>query len=146
MKDEAETGYAGVRDAQGSVEGVACPDSPLQARAAFLKNWSWESVVSHNRGVCERGKAQHGENPAGFDATATRWTTLHTQVITLGDTPKIKPAPQGQNVHNRRWSSPSERNRWTALPTHPAPQGLNVIETSEPAEISKLTHVAKYEN
>jgi len=36
--------------------------------------------------VCERGNAQHGPNPAGYAATATRWAHRHAQVVTLGET------------------------------------------------------------
>src|ERR1035437_8870383 len=60
--------------------------SPLQARAAFLKNWDWHAVVSINRGACERGRAQHGVNSETGAACATDWEALRRQTLTLGET------------------------------------------------------------
>jgi len=36
--------------------------------------------------MCARGSAQHGQNPAGYAATETRWTHRHAQVATLAET------------------------------------------------------------
>src|SRR5437667_164706 len=47
------------RDAHGE---RASQQSPLQGRAAFIKNWDWQLVTSLNRGSCDRGKALHGNN------------------------------------------------------------------------------------
>lgn len=46
---------------------------PLQTRAAFLKNWSWELVVRANRAACERGLAKHGFNPEAEKSCSIRW-------------------------------------------------------------------------
>ena len=62
MSDETEIGSAGANDRPGHSGGSAGEQSPLQARAAFLKNRSWELVVGLNRGACARGGAQHGFN------------------------------------------------------------------------------------
>ena len=53
--------------------------SPLAAQAAFLKDWSWELVVSLNRGACEQGAAQHGFNRETLVATASEWADRHQQ-------------------------------------------------------------------
>ncbi len=59
--------------------------SPLQGRAAFIKNWDWQFVTSFNRGACERGKAQFGNNSEAFERVRQRWETVHTQTLTLGE-------------------------------------------------------------
>ena len=87
MPDETPHGSSEVRDPGGGVEGGAGSESPLQARAAFLANWDWESVVRHNRGVCERGGAQHGENPESHGRVARGWQErFRVETFTLGET------------------------------------------------------------
>src|SRR6267378_1266178 len=63
MGDETAIGSAGASDRQGHPRGGSGEQSPLQARAQFLKNRSWELVTSLNQGACARGSAQHGINP-----------------------------------------------------------------------------------
>jgi len=46
MSDETEIGSAGASDPPGHSGGSSGQQSPLQARAAFIKNWGWESIVS----------------------------------------------------------------------------------------------------
>jgi hypothetical protein len=86
MPDETETGSAGAPDGGRHPQGGGGVGSPLQTRAAFVKNWDWQSVVSINRGACERGRAQHGINSETGSACAQEWEALRQQVLTLGET------------------------------------------------------------
>lgn len=86
MADETEIGSAGTPDGGRHPQGGGGLGSPLQARAAFLKNWDWQSVVSINRGACARGKAQHGTNSETGAACAAEWEVVHFQTLTLGET------------------------------------------------------------
>jgi len=86
MPDETETGPAGASDRGGHPPGGGGLGSPLQARAAFVKNWDWQSVVGINRGACERGRAQHGINSETGGACAQEWEALRSQVLTLAET------------------------------------------------------------
>src|SRR5437867_2978671 len=86
MADETETGSAGASDRRRHPEGGGGVGSPLQARAAFVKNWDWQSVVSINRGACERGRAQHGINSETGGACAQEWEALRLQILTLVET------------------------------------------------------------
>ncbi|HKS36250.1 MAG TPA: hypothetical protein VJW76_03605 [Verrucomicrobiae bacterium] len=86
MGDETAHGPAEIRDAGGSAEGSAGEHSPLQTRAAFLKNWDWQSVIRHNRGVCERGRAQHGKNSESFETVGREWDQRRLLETTLGST------------------------------------------------------------
>jgi hypothetical protein len=86
MADETETGPAGAPDSGGHSPSRGGVSSPLQARAAFVKNWDWQSVVSINRGACARGRAQHGTNSETGGACAQEWETLRSQVLTLAET------------------------------------------------------------
>jgi hypothetical protein len=85
MNDEAAIGSAGAPDRGGHPPGSAGEQSPLQARAAFLKNWSWQSVVGYNRGACARGGAQHGPNPETQEACAKEWEQKRCEVFTLAE-------------------------------------------------------------
>ncbi|MDB6040182.1 MAG: hypothetical protein JWM99_4023 [Verrucomicrobiales bacterium] len=85
MSDETPNRSAEIRDPGGSSEGSTGEQSPLQVRAAFLKNWDWQSVVSLNRGACERGGAQHGTNSESIAAISTEWGGRHIQTVTLAD-------------------------------------------------------------
>jgi hypothetical protein len=85
MKHEAETGFAGASDRPGHPGGSAGEQSPLQTRAAFLKNRSWELVVSFNQGACSRGGAQHGVNRETHEACAKEWEEKRGQTCSLGE-------------------------------------------------------------
>jgi hypothetical protein len=85
MSDETEIrpgGEADTRDADGKRVGK---QSPLQGRAAFIKNWDWQFVTGLNRGACERGKAQFGHSSEAHDRVQERWEGLRPQVLTLGE-------------------------------------------------------------
>ena len=86
MSDETEIGSAGTPDRRGHPGGGAGEQSPLQARAAFLKNRSWELVVGLNRGACARGSAQHGQNSESYAALEAEWWRRQTEVSTLDQT------------------------------------------------------------
>lgn len=77
----AETPPRGGPAGSGQEHGPA-----LRARAAFLENWGWESVVRINRGACERGRAQHGPNPETQAACATRWEAVRFRELSLLET------------------------------------------------------------
>src|SRR5437879_6003957 len=85
MADEAEIRPGREADAGNGDGERAGQQSPLQGRAAFIKNWDWESVASFNRGSCERGKAQFGHNSETHDPVRQRWETLRLQTLTLGE-------------------------------------------------------------
>ena len=86
MGNEAETGSAGASDGRGHPGRGSGEQSPLQARAAFIKNWGWESVVSYNEGACARGGAQHGFNRETQEATAREWSEKQQQVLSFEQT------------------------------------------------------------
>jgi hypothetical protein len=86
MSDETALGSAGAPDGGGHSPGGGGDGSPLQSRAAFVKNWDWQSVVSINRGACERSRAQHGINSEAGAACAEEWENLRSQILTLAET------------------------------------------------------------
>jgi hypothetical protein len=86
MSDETANRPAGAPDGGGSASGGDGFGSPLQARAAFLKNWDWLAVISINRGACERSRAQHGLNSETETACGADWEKLRRQTLKLGET------------------------------------------------------------
>jgi hypothetical protein len=86
MSDETEIGSAGAADGRRPPQSGGGICSPLQARAAFLKNWDWQSIVSINRGACARGRAQHGFNSETGAACAAEWESIRSQALTLEET------------------------------------------------------------
>jgi len=86
MDNEAETGSAGAVDREGHSRSSESNSSPLQTRAAFIKNWDWQSVVRINRGACERGRAQHGFNTETGAACEAEWEETRREVVTLQQT------------------------------------------------------------
>ena len=85
MPDETPNRSAEIRNSGGDAQGSAGEQSPLQARAAFLANWDWESVIRLNRGVCERGRAQHGTNSESFAAVGREWQERRLLETALGE-------------------------------------------------------------
>src|SRR5258705_2515847 len=75
-----------MRDHGESVPERAGNQSRLQARAAFLAIGAGEFVIRHNRGVCERGRAQHGTNSESFAAVGEEWKQRRSLEATLGET------------------------------------------------------------
>jgi hypothetical protein len=86
MSDEAEIGPARASDGGGHTPGSGGLGSPFQSRAAFVKNWDWQSVIGINRGACESGRAQHGINSETESASAQRWEEFRQRSLTLGET------------------------------------------------------------
>src|SRR5438034_8734960 len=86
MSNETPIGPVGGPDGRGHPGGSPREQSPLQARAQFLKNRSWELVVSLNRGACARGSAQHGFNRETQAACAGEWAAKQEQVLSLDET------------------------------------------------------------
>ena|SRR6185369_16205922 len=86
MGDETTIGSAGALDGRGHSGGSGGHGSPFQARAAFIQNWDWQSVVGINRGTCERGRAQHGVNSETGRACEAEWEERRLAVFTLGET------------------------------------------------------------
>jgi hypothetical protein len=85
MSDETPNRSPEVRHAGGGAQRSVGEQSPLQTRAAFLQNWDWQSVIRHNRGVCERGGAQHGQNSESYGALAAEWRRRQAEVATLDE-------------------------------------------------------------
>src|SRR5438477_12468464 len=83
MNDETPARSAETPEGRGHHGSGAGEQSPLQARAAFLANRSWESVVSFNRGACARGGAQHGINSETGGACAQEWERERNREVTL---------------------------------------------------------------
>jgi HAMP domain-containing protein len=86
MSDETAIGSAGTPDRAGHSGGSSGEQSPLQARAAFIKNWDWQFVTSLNRGACARGGAQHGFNSETQEACRREWEEKQRQILSLDDT------------------------------------------------------------
>jgi hypothetical protein len=57
--------------------------SPLQVRAAFIENWSWEFIDSFNRGSCERGRAQFGHNRETHERVRQQWEETRRRELTF---------------------------------------------------------------
>src|ERR1035441_9686797 len=86
MSDETAIGSAGTPDRPGHSGGSPGEQSPLQTRAQFLKNRSWELVVGLNRGTCARGGAQHGFNRETQAAVASEWAEKQTSTLSFAET------------------------------------------------------------
>src|SRR5438477_1119329 len=86
MADETEIGPSGALDRRGHPRGGSGEQSPLQTRAQFLKNRSWELVVGLNRGACARGGAQHGQNSESYEATERDWRQKQSEPLSLDET------------------------------------------------------------
>jgi hypothetical protein len=86
MADETEIGSAGTSDRRGHSRGGHGEQSPLQTRAQFLKNRSWELVVGLNRAACARGGAQHGFNRETQEEVASQWSQKQCAELSLAET------------------------------------------------------------
>jgi hypothetical protein len=86
MSDESANRPAARTPGGGRAGGGAGEQSPLQARAAFIQNWSWDAVVRLNRGACERGGAQHGFNSETQAGTGREWEKNRAQVFSFQET------------------------------------------------------------
>jgi hypothetical protein len=86
MNDETAAGSSGAPDDGGHRGGRLGEQSPLQARAAFLANWNWQSVTDLNRGLCSRGSAQHGFNSESGETCGREWEAGRTEITSLVET------------------------------------------------------------
>jgi len=86
MADEAANRFAGASDRPGHPGGSSGEQSPLQTRAAFLKNRSWELVISLNQGACTRGGAQRGQNSESYAAVEAEWRRRQAETNSLAET------------------------------------------------------------
>src|ERR1041385_9391549 len=86
MADETKIGFAGAPEGRGHSGGSPGEQSPLQARAQFLKNRSWQLVTSLNQGACARGGAQHGQNSESHTAVAADWEIKRQELLSLNET------------------------------------------------------------
>lgn len=84
--NEAEAGSSGAPDGGGHRPSGGSECSPFQARAAFLANWGWQSVVGINQRAWARGGAQHGANSETGAARAAEWEQTHRKELSLGET------------------------------------------------------------
>lgn len=85
MGNEAPHGPSEKGNSGNDAGGSGDEHSPLCARAAFIENWSWELIVSLNRGACERGRAQHGYNRETHQRVQTLWEETRPKELTLLD-------------------------------------------------------------
>jgi hypothetical protein len=85
MGNEAPHGPSKKADSRDDAGGGGDEQSPLRTRAAFIENWSWELIVSLNRGACERGRAQHGYNQETHQKVQRLWEETRPQELTLLD-------------------------------------------------------------
>ena len=85
MANETSGGSGKEADRSRSPGRDSGQQSPLQTRAEFLQNWSWDIVIRLNRGACERGKAQHGINPETQEAVASEWEKVRREKIAFGE-------------------------------------------------------------
>jgi hypothetical protein len=85
MSDETPARSSGAPDDGGHRRGGAGEQSPLQARAAFFANWSWQSVTDLNRRLCARGSAQHGVNSESGEAAGREWEAARSEITSLAE-------------------------------------------------------------
>ena len=84
--NETEAGSSGTPDSGRHRPSGGGECSPFQARAAFLANWHWQSVVCINQRACARGGAQHGLNSETGAACAAEWEQTNRKELSLGET------------------------------------------------------------
>lgn len=86
MSDEAANRSARKTDSGVGSGRSGGEHSPLQARAAFIQNWNWQSVVGFNQGACQRGKAKHGHNSETYSKVRRQWEETRGKSLTLLET------------------------------------------------------------
>lgn len=84
--NETEDGSSGAPDGGRHSPSGGSECSPFQARAAFLANWDWQSVVGINQRACARGGAQHGTNSETGAACAAEWEQTKRKELSLSET------------------------------------------------------------
>ena len=74
MSDDTSLRSRERNHAGDGVGGSAGEPAPLQGRAAFLANWSWQSVTRINERLCSGGRAQHGKNSETHASCEKGWS------------------------------------------------------------------------
>jgi hypothetical protein len=85
MPDETPPRPSQAVDGGGRGGGGGGEPAPLQSRAHFLGHWGWASVAAVNRGLCARGRAQHGINREAHEAVAQDWESWRQKELTLSE-------------------------------------------------------------
>ena len=85
MSNEAPHGPSEKAHSGTDAGGRGDEQSPLQARAAFIENWSWELIVSLNRGAWQRGRAQHGYNSEAHQKVRDLWEETRSKELSLSE-------------------------------------------------------------
>ncbi len=86
MGDETQIRSGDPGDSRDGGGGSAGESAPLQARAAFLANWHWQSVIRLNERLCSGGRAQHGQNSETYPRCEAEWQQGHGTERTLLET------------------------------------------------------------
>src|ERR1700728_957690 len=86
MVDEAANRFTGATDSGGHSSRIRRESAPLPSRAKFLQNWDWTFVTQINGGLCDRGRAQRGVNPATHTTVAQEWEERRAAELTLLET------------------------------------------------------------
>lgn len=86
MSDETANRSSGALDGGRHRQGGGGERSPFQARAPFLANWNWQSIVGINERACARSGAQHGINSETGAAREAEWEETHRRELTLAET------------------------------------------------------------
>lgn len=73
MGDETQIRSGDTGNSRDGGGGGVGESAPLQARAAFLANWHWQSVVRLNERLCSGGRAQHGQNSETYPGCEAEW-------------------------------------------------------------------------
>jgi hypothetical protein len=83
MRNETPLRFGDASDTGNGGGGGIGEPTPLQARAAFLANWHWQSVVRLNERLCSGGRAQHGKNSEAHGPCEQEWKTSHASERTV---------------------------------------------------------------
>lgn len=86
MADETQIRSGDAGDSRDGGGGGSGEPAPLQARAAFLANWHWQSVIRLNERLCSGGRAQHGPNSETHPGCEAEWQQSHAAERTLLET------------------------------------------------------------
>lgn len=73
MADETSLRSGDESNAENGARGSTGEPASLQARAPFLSNWNWQSVVGINERLCRGGRAQHGKNSETHARCKEEW-------------------------------------------------------------------------
>ena len=83
--NETPLGSSGAVDGGGHCSSGGGQCSPLQTRAAFLKNWGWQSVAGINQRACARSGSQHGFNSETGEACSEKRERQHALELSLAE-------------------------------------------------------------